>query len=391
MQYLEETQLIRQLHQSPLKIMLAVTGGGSEAISNLLKVPGASQTILETLIPYSSAALDDFLKRPPEHYCSDPTARAMAMSALIRARYLLSKIRDAEPSIDRPNEQVLGVGCTASLKSTRSKLGDHRVHLAIQSIDYTSSSSLVLIKGERSREEEEILVSGIILDRLAYAAGLEGQIHLDLLPGESFQEQFVKAKPDWKKLLLNEIVACSSTTAGVTNPAESFSGVLMPGAFNPWHDGHRQMAEMAEKVLGRKVDFELSIENVEKPPLDYIEIDSRLEQFQDGVTCWLTRAPTFVKKSNIFPEAYFVVGADTIVRIADPKFYHGSEVARDEAIREISDQNCRFLVFPRLLKGQFSTLKDMELPSSLLRLCEEVPASEFRADISSTDIRKELL
>lgn len=370
--------------------MLAVTGGGSEAISNLLKVAGASQTILETLIPYSSAALDDFLKRPPESYCSDPTARAMAMSALIRARFLLRKIHESEPDTEWPKEQVLGVGCTASLKSTRSKRGDHKVHLAIQSIDYTASSSLILIKGERSREEEEILVSGIILDRLAHAAGLKGQIHLDLLPGESFQEQFVKAKGDWKKLLLGEIVACSSTSEGVTNPAESFSGVLMPGAFNPLHEGHRQMAEVAEKILGRKVDYEISIENVEKSPLDYIEIESRLGQFHDDVTCWLTRAPTFVEKSQIFPEAYFVVGADTIVRIADPKFYHGSEVARDEAIREMSDQNCRFLVFPRLIKGQFSSLANMELPNSLLKLCEEVPESEFRADISSTDIRKGL-
>ena len=41
-----------------------------------------SRSILEALVPYASAALDDFLHARPEQYCGARTARAMAMVAL---------------------------------------------------------------------------------------------------------------------------------------------------------------------------------------------------------------------------------------------------------------------------------------------------------------------
>ena len=45
--------LIQQLHESPHQLVLAVTGGGSLAISGLLTRPGASATVLEAVVPYS--------------------------------------------------------------------------------------------------------------------------------------------------------------------------------------------------------------------------------------------------------------------------------------------------------------------------------------------------
>ena len=43
---------IRSIHDGPFKLVFVSSGGGSSAISDLLKVPGASQTILESYIPY---------------------------------------------------------------------------------------------------------------------------------------------------------------------------------------------------------------------------------------------------------------------------------------------------------------------------------------------------
>ena len=70
------------------------------------------------------------------------------------------------------------------------------------------------------------------------------------------------------------------------------------------------MAAVAEQVLGHPVAFEISIENVDKPPLDFLEIDQRAGQFSPEQTLWLTRAPQFVDKAQLFPGATFELAHD---------------------------------------------------------------------------------
>jgi hypothetical protein len=134
------------------------------------------------------------------------------------------------------------------------------------------------------------------------------------------------------------------------------------------------------------VTFELSITNVDKAPLDFIELAERLEQLT-GRRVLLTRAPTFAEKAEVAPGCVFVIGMDTLVRIADPRYYCDDAAQRDDAIAAIADQGCRFLVFGRSLDGPFVRLSDIDLPPALRELCKEVPESQFRADVSSTDLR----
>ncbi len=108
-------QLVNRIHAAPGQLVLAVTGGGSRAIADLLEVPGGSRTLLEAVVPYSAAALAEFLGVAPEQYCSPRTARAMAMAAFQRARHLQGTSAESAP--------VLAVGCTASLVSDRPKRG----------------------------------------------------------------------------------------------------------------------------------------------------------------------------------------------------------------------------------------------------------------------------
>src|SRR5207245_1087635 len=121
--------------------------------------------------------------------------------------------------------------------------------------------------------------------------------------------------------------------------------IVFPGAFDPRHDGHRRMARLAAERLGLTVEHEISILNVDKPPLDFIEMQRRLEQFTDDERLWYTRAATFVEKAALFPGCTFVVGADTIARIAEAKYYGHDGQARDRAIAAIAAAGCRFLVF----------------------------------------------
>src|SRR5437868_7171605 len=86
---------------------------------------------------------------------------------------------------------------------------------------------------------------------------------------------------------------------------------ILPGAFNPVHPGHWGLADAAAEWLGLPVAFELSIANVDKSPLDPDEIERRRSQFAGRAPLWLTHAPQFVQKAELFPGAIFVVGADT--------------------------------------------------------------------------------
>jgi hypothetical protein len=150
------------------------------------------------------------------------------------------------------------------------------------------------------------------------------------------------------------------------------------------------MAAVAAQLLGHPPAYEISITNVEKPPLDFLEIDRRLGQFSAGEAVFLTRAATFVEKARLFPDATFIVGADTIERIADPKYYGGSAAGPAQAVRSIADHGCRFLVFGRVAAGKFRVLADLKLPGALAALCQIVSEAEFRSDVSSTELRSRL-
>ena len=57
-----------------------------------------------------------------------------------------------------------------------------------------------------------------------------------------------------------------------------------------------------------------------------------------------------------------MVGADTILRVGNVRYYGDSEGARDAAVARLAEQDVRFLVFGRLLEGRFETLEDLDLP-----------------------------
>ena len=125
------------------------------------------------------------------------------------------------------------------------------------------------------------------------------------------------------------------------------------------------MARLAAAQLSLPVEWELSITNVDKPPLDFYEMRARAAQFPSGTTLWLTRAPTFVEKAAIFPGATFIVGADTLARIAEPRYYGNDREACAKALEAIAAAGCRFLVFGRRTQKRFESLADLALPPVL--------------------------
>ena len=86
--------------------------------------------------------------------------------------------------------------------------------------------------------------------------------------------------------------------------------------------------------------FEISVTNVDKPPLPGRTIRHRLAQFAWKSPVELTRAPTFVEKSRLFPKTTFVIGADTAERLVAPKYY-GDEELMHIALEEIANSGAR--------------------------------------------------
>jgi hypothetical protein len=368
---LSTDQLVQQIHDTATRIVLAITGGGSRAVSDLLEVPGASRTLLEAQIPYSAQSIIAFLGARPDEYCSQRTARALAMAAFLRAR-----------EFHQPDDQLAGLSCTAGLATDRPRRGPHRAHLALQTASLTATWSLELLKDRRSRSEEERLVGRLLLNAIAEACGLTSRLNLDLLEGEHVDQTSATAPQPWQDLLLGKVeVVCSC--GKVPSPAAVFSG-----AFNPLHQGHLRMVQFAGEILKRPVALEISILNVDKPPLDYIEIHRRLSQFPPEQTVILSRAATFDEKSRLFPGATFVVGSDTLRRIALPSYYAGDKAALFSALQRIANRGCKFLVFGRDMGTGFVRLADLDLPDILRNISREVPPEVFREDISSTSLRK---
>ncbi len=154
--------------------VLAVTGGGGQAVADLLAVPGASRTVLEAVIPYSQAAQSAFLGETVDQSVTAEAAAALARVAYHRALRL------------RTDETVplIGLACTAALATNRPKKGEHRAHIGVCDAESSRVCSLTLCKGSRDRSGEEQLVTALLLSTLAEACGLETRLELGLLPQE---------------------------------------------------------------------------------------------------------------------------------------------------------------------------------------------------------------
>jgi len=360
-------------------------------------------------------------------------------SAIVRSFNLIkAKNADETDEIDT-YRHLIGVGCAASLITDREKKGEYRVHVAIQTLQRTLQFSLWFQKDARTRWEEERLVADLILNAIETARQQEAkhsplsqpgvreneetfvpffverssedcplyeQIPLALKPGEAVQGKQTVGSPLLVDLFFGKLGAVLWTNEGIRhtiaykpagssaasfNPCAEFTQAVFPGSFSPIHKGHQEMIRIAEGRLQGEVALEISVQNVDKPPVDYIELEQRLEQISIAnakQVVWLTQTPLFVNKAELFQGATFIVGADTLKRFADLRFYQENVHNLHEILRTIASFNCRFLVFARQSKYGLESLDTLNVPDMLRSLCDDVPPSVFTMDISSSELRR---
>ena len=364
-QYLE---IIKKVHSSPYRFVLVSSGGGTNAISEILKVPGASTSVLEAYVPYAKESLDYYLLKQPDHYCSLDTTLSMAAKAYSAAKKI-------DP--DTNPKYLLGIAVTASLATNYSKKGEHKFFIAIQTYKYSSSFSYSFIKGELTREEEEEIVTDHIINAIAQSCEVQSKI---ITENSSLVVKTVEAQKNWVKLVDNKIDFVSSSNR--------IPELIFPGSFNPFHSGHQSMSELAEKKTGLGLAYEICIQNADKPPLSYHEIEKTLNQFNHGHEWVLTKAGKFTDKAELFPNSVFIIGADTLTRILDEKFY----LNRQDMLNQLdlfNSHNINFLVFGRKIRDSFISLESVSIPEHIAKRFSGFGEEIFRDDISSTLIRKE--
>ena len=182
--------------------------------------------------------------------------------------------------------------------------------------------------------------------------------------------------------------------------------------------------------------FEMSVTNADKPPLDPSEVERRINFFSllpvDSMpNDWgviLTNAPLFSQKTSLLEQVMnnnnnnnasssssgrrmtFVLGTDTFVRIINPKYYNNSIDNMIDALVEMKEKGVHFIVGGRLeQQQQQSSMGDdgsiMEkkmmkfingeeevksLPLHVREMFTLLSEEEFRLDVSSTEIRKQM-
>ncbi|KAJ8548266.1 hypothetical protein K7X08_030735 [Anisodus acutangulus] len=206
------------------------------ALGWLMSVPGASNTVIESVVTYSRMSMIQLLGKVPAQAASSQTVEEMTLLAYNRALKL-----------SKPGSPVLGVGFTGALASARPKRGDHRFHLSTRTSDRLWSSTVTLTKGLRTREQEDAVSSQYLIKQ--DSRNFVPELTESEVPDE-YEKQF--DEDEELEQLLNGIL-CFKMYPFSSDTSDGERKIILSGSFNPLHDGHLKLLEIAIRKDGHSV------------------------------------------------------------------------------------------------------------------------------------------
>lgn len=415
----------------PCRVAMAISGGGGFFLSMMAATPGASKILLEGTI---TRDLD-----PDTFKYDSPEAAKYASEAALEKALRLTAAGDTlfgHFSVENMTGAI-GLACVSALQSNDLNDASRACITAMGPNGSVEVQTTLSRTAGRTRFDEDIFVSHCILTCLEHAledAELEKEkvITKETAHGDQIQVLLPPSRPHNTEEILRHatdrilsgkeksvaILPCTQTGGYKALPITVLPphSIVIPGSFNPPHDGHVQLAKSSLDATDCEVAwFEISITNADKASLQPDDVVQRLLGFlklNDMPDHWgiiITNAPLFVQKVDLLNPLqvsrsfevdplplHFVIGTDTLVRIIDPKYYDNSE---DKMLQALYDMQCRFVVGGRL--EQSKTKKDDDQPVFISAepviegLPEDLrdkftPLKDFRVDVSSTELRRRL-
>src|SRR5271166_1721600 len=229
---INKTQLLKEMGVS---IHVVATGAGAGLQQQLWSIPGSSAYLSGASFPYANEEQEELLGFMPEHFCSEEAAVDLASVAYMKSYRFGGK-------------KPVGVGVTASVASEHEHRGDHRVFVCVMMEDKVRLLSQTLEKGVgRSKRE----VDGHLCDDLAFWMTLEA---LGIVPADHLLKSTDASEMALARFMLRPHFTANGKRLEKVPKEGRYA--LMPGAFNPPHEGHFGVAEAALKDYNHRTVFE---------------------------------------------------------------------------------------------------------------------------------------
>jgi len=174
---------------------------------------------------------------------------------------------------------------------------------------------------------------------------------------------------------------------GEDNPFNHCSIHLVPGSFNPIHDGHRELYKNADNLSYLKSGtattafYEMSIDRANKGTIDIKSMEGRIKQFNNEGPVIISKHPLFYDKTGVLAavkDIHMHIGIDTALRIVSMHSTVGTQGIR-----------ATFHVYPRKMGDKLWTVKDLPGPLPI-NFIEEKALPGNLLGLSSSDIRAKM-
>ena len=367
-----------KIKEANINIHVIATGAGAGIQQELWEVPGASAWLSGASFPYATEETIELLGFTPEHFVSEEMAIDLASAAYMKAYKFGGK-------------NPVGVGLTASVASEKEHRGDHRVFTCVITNDKVLSKGWTLTKGTGQYKR---IHDGQYADMTAFKIlnsilpGEEGSAH----PATEAMDQTALAKERFFKHPF--FLANGQRLSEIPHNDKAYYPyhpyALMPGAFNPPHEGHFGTADAMLRDHGRSVIFEVTAEPPHKNFLSIQELLQRAKLLQGRDRIFTRKEPLYLDKARSFSGISLVVGADAMLRMLDPKW----GVETQTLLNELNTLHTKIYIAGRKVDDKFITANDIEktlTPNQAALFHYLTQSVSGHWDISSTELRNKLL